>query len=72
MPEKSVTQVIQEHRSSLLTISGILGIGQGGSPHAPHISIHVHSKTSEILALVPSNLEGYPVNIKETGEIEAL
>ena len=72
MPEQSIAQVIVEHRSSLLTISGILGIGQGGHPHAPHIIIYVHSKTSDILPLIPSILEGYPVVIQETGEIEAL
>ena len=72
MSKKPIALVIQEHRSSLLAISGILGIAQGGSPHAPHITIYVHSKTSDILALIPSILEGYPVVIQETGDIEAL
>lgn len=72
MIEKPIALVIKEHRSSLLSISGILGLSQGGSPHAPHITIYVHSKTSDILALLPSNLEGYPVVIQETGDIGAL
>jgi hypothetical protein len=72
MSKKPIAQVIEEHRSSLLTISGILGIGQGGPPHAPHITIYVQSKISHNLALIPSILEGYPVVIKETGDIEAL
>jgi len=72
MSKKPIAQVIEEHRSSLLTISGILGIGQGGHPNSPHITIYVQSKTSDILALIPSMLEGYPVAIKETGDIEAL
>ena len=72
MPGKPIDQVIKEHRSSLLSISGIRGIGQGGSPHAPHITIYVQPKFADILDLVPSLLEGYPVVIKETGVIEPL
>ena len=72
MIEKPIAQVIEEHRTSLISISGILGIGQGGSPKDPHITVYIQSKNSDICPLIPSVLEGYPVVIKETGGIEAL
>ena len=72
MSKKPITQVIAEHRSSLLTISGIRGISQGGSPDAPHITIYVESKVSTDFAVIPSMIESYPVIIKETRDIEAL
>ena len=72
MIEKPIALVIKEHRASLLSMSGILGIGQGGSPKEPHITVYVQSKNSDICPLIPSVLEGYPVVIKETGDIEAL
>ena len=72
MIEKPIALVIKEHRSSLLAISGILGIGQGGSPKDPHITVYVQSKNFRICPLIPSVLDGYPVVIQETGDIEAL
>jgi len=72
MSKKSISQVIQEHRTSLLTIPGICGIGQGGSLHAPHITIYIQAQCPNILDSIPATLEGYPVTIKETGDIDAL
>ncbi len=72
MSKKPMTQVIDELRSSLLTISGIRGISRGGPPDAPHITIYVESKASIDFAMIPSMVEGYPVIIKETGNIEAI
>jgi hypothetical protein len=72
MSKKPISQVIKEHRTSLLNIPGILGIGQGGPPHTPHITISVRSQIPGILDSIPSTLEGYPVVIQDTGDIVAL
>jgi len=70
--QKPIAQVIQEHRTSMLSIPGILGIGQGGSPDTPHITLYVRAQILANLNSIPSILEGYPVVIQETGDIEAL
>jgi hypothetical protein len=72
MPQKPIAHVIQEYRTSLLTIPGILGIGQGGSPDTPHITLYVRAQTLANLHSIPAILEGYPVVIQDTSGIEAL
>ena len=72
MPERTVTDVLREHTASIMSVPGVVGIGQGECSGEPCIQVLVVKKTSELLKQIPSAIEGYAVEVLETGEIKAL
>ena len=72
MPAKTIEQVLDQHAESLLALSGVVGVGQGECSGKPCIRVLVVEKTSDLLRRIPSAIEGYTVDITETGEIKAL
>ena len=69
---KTIEEVLKEHTEELMSISGVVGIGQGLCDNKPCIKVFVIAETPELEQEIPSSLEGYPVIIEETGEIRAL
>ncbi len=72
MTVKTIVEVLKEHTEELMSIPGVVGIGQGLCNGKPCIKIFVIEKTPELAQKIPDNLEGYKVMIEETGEIRAL
>ncbi len=72
MSVKTIEEVLKEHTEELMSIPGVVGIGQGLCNNKPCIKVFVIEKTPELEQEIPSSLEGYPVMIVETGEIRAL
>ena len=72
MPQKTIEQVLQDHTDNLMTLSGVVGTAQGECNGKPCVIVFVVEKTAELLRQIPSVLEGYPVEVDETGEIKAL
>ena len=72
MQEKSIEAVLTEHTSTLMALPGVVGTAQGSCSGKPCIKVYVAEKTPELLKQIPSSLEGYPVEVQETGEIRAL
>ena len=68
MPEKTITQVLSERTDSLLSLPGVVGAGQGVCEAKPCIKVLVASSTPELLREIPSTIDGYAVDIQETGE----
>jgi hypothetical protein len=66
-----IADVLQRHTPSLLAIPGVLGTGEGRADGAPVIVIFVARRTSELGRRLPGMLEGYPVEIRESGEVTA-
>ncbi len=54
-----------------MSVSGVVGTGQGLCDDKPCIKIFVVKETPEMEQKIPRMLEGYPVVIEETGEIRA-
>ena len=71
MPEKSIGQVLSEHTDSLLSLPGVVGAGQGVCEEKPCIRVFVASSTPELLRQIPSTIDGYAVDVQETGEFRA-
>jgi hypothetical protein len=55
-----------------MTLSGVVGTAEGRCDGKPCIKVYVKEKTPDILNQIPSEIEGYPVTIEETGEIRPL
>ncbi len=54
-----------------MSIHGVVGTGIGACEGKPCIRIFVAKKTPELLQKIPSKLEGFVVDVQETGEIRA-
>ena len=69
--QPSIEQVLSAHRDSLMAVPGVVGIAIGRRQGAPCILVMVTQRTAELDRLLPRELEGYPVEVQETGPIRA-
>ena len=68
MPEKTLKQVLAGHATRLLSLPGVVGVGEGLCGGAPCIKVFVTGKTPALVREIGSEIEGYPVEIVESGE----
>ena len=54
-----------------MAIPGVVGVAIGECRGAPCISVLVVAKTPELERRLPTSLDGYPVEARVTGKIEA-
>ena len=71
MQQKSVMAVIEEHSDKLMALPGVVGVAQGEVLGRPCIRVLVVRKDPELLTRIPKELEGYSVDIQESGELQA-
>jgi len=67
----AIEDVIKEHTEELLSIPGVVGVGQGLCDSTPCIKVYVIKSTPELDEKIPSVLDGYRVSTEVTGEIRA-
>jgi hypothetical protein len=72
MRVKSIEEVLREHTDGLMSIPGVAGTAQGICNNKPCIKVFVIKKTKDIDQSIPDELDGYPVEVEETGEFKAL
>ena len=72
MPNKSLEEILQEYTDSLMTMSGVMGTAQGLCDGEPCIRVFVIKKSDELMGQIPPMIEGYPVDVQETGEFRKL
>ena len=72
MRDKPIEAVLKQHTDGLMALSGVVGIAQGQSDGKPCIRVFVVKRTPALLKQIPSEIEGYVVEVQETGVIRAL
>ncbi|MCD6415569.1 MAG: hypothetical protein J7M08_02585 [Planctomycetes bacterium] len=72
MPGKRVQQILEEHAGGWMAIAGVVGVAIGELEGEPCVRILVEKKTDDLMKRIPSEVEGFPVVVNETGEIRAL
>jgi hypothetical protein len=73
MTMKTIEQVQEEHTPTLMSLTGVVGTFIGvTADDKPCIKVMVVRRTRELEGRIPSQLEGYPVEIFESGEIRPL
>jgi len=72
MPAKTIEAVLQEHTEELMAIPGVVGTAQGLCDDKPCLRVYVTKKTPELEQKLPDTIEGFVVDLVETGEIRAL
>ena len=70
--KKSIEAVQDEHTDALMAIPGVVGTAIGSCDGKPCIKVLVSKKSAELVKKIPSTLEGYPVQIDESGEFRRL
>ena len=71
LPAASVSQVLERHNARLLSIPGVVGTAEGSCEGRPCILVLVARLTPQLQQKIPAQLEGIPVEARETGKIEA-
>ncbi|MBW2488490.1 MAG: hypothetical protein JRE72_13795 [Deltaproteobacteria bacterium] len=71
MSAMTIEEVLKKYTDNLMSLSGVIGTGQGLFDGKSCIKVFVVKKTPELEDKIPEKLEGYPVKIKETGVIRA-
>lgn len=64
----NVHDVLERHKTELMTIPGVIGVAEGRCDGRPCIRIFVIKKATESESRIPSRIEGFPVSLEETGE----
>lgn len=70
-PTRPIADVQRDHERELLAIPGVVGLGIGACGGVPCIRVMADGLTSENRARIPSRLEGYRVEVDDTGAIRA-
>lgn len=73
MPQRPIVEVLATHTPELMRVPGVVGTYQGSlADGRPCIKLMVVRVTPELREKLPRTLEGWPVELDETGEIHAL
>lgn len=67
MPAKTIEEVLREHTEEWMAVPGVVGTGIGECEGRPCIRVMVVKKTPELLKKIPSRVEGFLVDVQETG-----
>jgi hypothetical protein len=67
----TIGEVLALHTDGLMAVAGVVGVGQGEMNGRPSVQVLVIKATAELRGRLPDSLEGYPVQIVETGVIRA-
>lgn len=68
---ESIEEVLREHTPQWMSIPGVVGTGIGECDGRPCIRIMVVQKTPELLKRIPSRVQGFVVDLVETGRFRA-
>jgi len=71
-PESSIESVLRTHKPRLLALDGVIGVGRGLCQGRPCIKVMVRERTPGLARRIGAAIEGYEVEIIETGPIRAL
>lgn len=71
MAVPNLADVLSRHTPSLMAIPGVTGTGEGKRGAEPIFVVYVGQATPELRKQIPSEIEGYPVEVREIGKVTA-
>ncbi len=71
MEMKSIEEVLREQTPRLMAVRGVTGTGLGECDGAPCIVVFVVKHSPELSEELPDTLDGYPVDVRVSGEVRA-
>jgi hypothetical protein len=72
MSDIKIKEILKRYTDKLMAVPGVVSVAEGKSHGKQCIRIFVIDSKPEILKLLPDTLEGYPVDVVESGEFRAL
>jgi len=71
LPPPTVAEVLERHTARLMSVPGVVGTAEGECAGKRCVLVLVERLTPALRQAIPSQLDGIPVEIRETGRIEA-
>lgn len=71
-PNETIRMVLERHARRVVSLPGVVGVAEGETDGGPCITVYVVEKTDRVVDQIPSDLEGWPVVIRESGEFRSL
>ncbi len=68
MPRRNIEEVLKRHTSELMGVPGVVGLAEGRLQGKPCIKVFVVDKNRETLKQLPATIEGYPLEVEESGK----
>ena len=68
----AIELVKEQHESELMAVEGVVGVGIGECQGKPCIEVYLTDESSNLRQQIPPQLNGYKVNTKVIGKVEAL
>jgi len=72
MSNRKIRGVLKRHTDELMAVPGVVGVAEGEFQGRPCIKVFVMGKTHELLWQIPKTIEGFLLQIEESGEFRAL
>lgn len=74
MPKRDINLVLRDHDKELIAIPGVVGvyIGLREDQKTPCLRVMVVKETKDLKRALPKSLEGYEVELEETGNIRPM
>ncbi|HZR45147.1 MAG TPA: hypothetical protein VFA47_00475 [Candidatus Manganitrophaceae bacterium] len=72
LTENRLAEALKEHTKELMSYPGVVGTALGACDGRPCIKVYVVKRTADLDRKILDRLNGYPVEIEESGEIKAL
>ncbi len=69
---RPIAEVYEKHSEQLMAVPGVVGTAISLCEGKPCIKVYAVKKTAELSRRIPPLLEGYPVEIEETGVIRSM
>ena len=69
---KTLAEVVETHTPGLMARPEVVGTGIGECAGRPCIRVYVIEKTAELQSRIGAEIEGYPVELVESGPVRAL
>ena len=66
-----IAEVLRRHTDSLMAIPGVVGVGQGERDGRATVYVMVVRLTDSLRKVIPDSIEGYAVELVQSGEIKA-
>lgn len=72
MSKTNISVVLKKNVDKLMAVPGVVGVAEGEYEGKPCIKVFVVKRNPELLRQITGNIEGYPLQIEESGKFHAL
>lgn len=72
MRNDTIRRVLERHLQRLVSLPGVVGVAEGETDGRPCITVYIAEETAPLVDEIPSDLEGWPVVVRVSGEFRGV